>query len=373
MLPSNPPDARSLAVLLLLTLTPWALADDPGRTRVPVREKSKVRLVAAEAAETETSAAERWKNLKARHGLDAESVATPAAVQPKPKSARPAPVRPFPDADVDDELMDEDELAEEHDEREAASAPAAKAQRVVRPVHAPATPLPEEPLPMTDFESDAAWIGTKVPPPVETNRMDEDLRFVEAEEVSASQEDVPSPPLEEDAITEPVEERVADPGYATLPAKSSLRAPRKISEISPKYDLQVDDDIRTFARQQASQYGLQFGGGVYPAREFQGLVYQWEPSNLFHYPLYFEDPALERYGHTSGPVSQPIRSIARFGTQVVFLPYQMTIDPICTPKYALGWYRPGDCAPKLKYQPPLNATAAAVQAGVISGLIFAIP
>ena len=59
--------------------------------------------------------------------------------------------------------------------------------------------------------------------------------------------------------------------------------------------------------------------------------------------------------------------------QLVGLPYQMTIDPVYRRRYSLGWYRPGECAPKLHYQIPFSTRAAAVQAGVLTGLFFVVP
>ena len=44
---------------------------------------------------------------------------------------------------------------------------------------------------------------------------------------------------------------------------------------------------------------------------------------------------------------QPFVSIARFSTQFVMLPNQMTIEPICVQVSPVGWYRPGEVAPKL--------------------------
>ncbi len=103
------------------------------------------------------------------------------------------------------------------------------------------------------------------------------------------------------------------------------------------------------------------------------VTFTWMASNLYHNPLYFEDPALERYGHTYHPLVQPFASAGRFTTQLVGLPYQMAIDPIQRRRYTLGWYRPGDCAPKKHYQIPLNKKAAAVEAGVVTGAFFLFP
>ena len=118
---------------------------------------------------------------------------------------------------------------------------------------------------------------------------------------------------------------------------------------------------------------IRLGSQPYLDRSFEGSMYMWEASQLFSNPLYFEDPALERYGHSHHKLLQPFVSAGRFSTQLIGLPYQMTIDPICKKMYSLGWYRPGECAPHKHYQIPLNAKAAVVQGSVVTGLIFLIP
>jgi hypothetical protein len=111
----------------------------------------------------------------------------------------------------------------------------------------------------------------------------------------------------------------------------------------------------------------------YEPRNFGDSLYLWEASNLWHNPLYFEDAPLERYGHTYPHLIQPFASVGKFGLQLVHLPYQMAINPVWKRVYPLGWYRPGECAPKLHYQIPLNLDAAATEAGVMTGLFFLIP
>lgn len=103
------------------------------------------------------------------------------------------------------------------------------------------------------------------------------------------------------------------------------------------------------------------------------VAFHWMASNLHHNPLYFEDPSLERYGHTYHPMVQPFVSAGRFTTQLIGLPYQMAIDPVHKRQYTLGWLRPGDCAPKKHYQIPLNKRAAMVEAGFLTGAFFAFP
>ncbi len=113
--------------------------------------------------------------------------------------------------------------------------------------------------------------------------------------------------------------------------------------------------------------------GAYMPRMFPPSCFAWCASNIWYNPLYFQDVQLERYGHTYCEPLQPLVSVGRFGVQLIALPYQMGIDPPCKKDYALGYYRPGDCAPKLCYQPPLSARGALYEAGVVTGLFFIIP
>lgn len=113
--------------------------------------------------------------------------------------------------------------------------------------------------------------------------------------------------------------------------------------------------------------------GDYIARQSSPAVLQWAPTNLYHSPLYFEDPALERYGHTYHPIVQPFASAGRFATQLVGLPYQMTLHPVHSREYTLGYYRPGECAPKKFYQIPFNEEAAIMQGAAIAGFFLIFP
>jgi len=110
--------------------------------------------------------------------------------------------------------------------------------------------------------------------------------------------------------------------------------------------------------------------GTYTPRNFPTAAFHWEASNISYLPLYFEDPALERYGHSRHYVIQPFFSAARAATQAVGLPYQMVIDPICKIKYPLGYMRPGEFVPYKYYQIPWNTEAALTEAGFIAGGYF---
>lgn len=108
----------------------------------------------------------------------------------------------------------------------------------------------------------------------------------------------------------------------------------------------------------------------YPVRNFAHINYCWEPTNLYSLPLYFQDPCLERYGHTRHYLIQPFFSNALFAAQFFGLPYQMSIDPVWKKRYALGYYRPGQYVPYQYFQVPWNTQAAITEAAVLTGAYF---
>ena len=117
---------------------------------------------------------------------------------------------------------------------------------------------------------------------------------------------------------------------------------------------------------------LTAAGEVFPTRQFAGTNVTWTASNLCHNPLYFEQPALERYGHTCGPL-QPVLSGAQFLLTVPALPYLIAMDPVNECQYPLGHYRPGSCAP-YKWNPfPYSTRAAVAEGGIVTALVFLIP
>jgi len=182
--------------------------------------------------------------------------------------------------------------------------------------------------------------------------------------------------------TEPYPEPVRDPMKL-----------RKITTIMPYFDYEPDEKLRKEdpcsnicprpdgAPCKPAEDGtgllcpeeVQLSKMEYSGRMFEDSLFQWKAPDLYSNPLYFEDPSLERYGHTHHEVIQPFVSAGRFGVQLFGLPYQMTIDPICKRMYALGYYRPGECTPKKYYRVPWNTEAAVRQAGVVTGLFYIIP
>jgi hypothetical protein len=114
--------------------------------------------------------------------------------------------------------------------------------------------------------------------------------------------------------------------------------------------------------------GQMFGG-----RCWDQVTYMWKASALCHKPLYFEDEQLERYGHSFSPCFQPFISGAHFFTRPFVLPYCMGVEPPCECVYALGHYRPGNCAPYMCNPIPLSPRGAVFQAGAVVGTAAILP
>jgi hypothetical protein len=115
------------------------------------------------------------------------------------------------------------------------------------------------------------------------------------------------------------------------------------------------------------------GADPFLGRHFAQTTFTWKASALCHKPLYFEELALERYGHTAGPVFQPIYSGAHFFSSIFFLPYKMGLNPPNECIYQLGLYRPGSCAPWLAEPFPISLRGAALQTGAVLGGVYLLP
>jgi hypothetical protein len=114
-------------------------------------------------------------------------------------------------------------------------------------------------------------------------------------------------------------------------------------------------------------------GTWYTGRCWDETTYMWKASALCHKPLYFEDEALERYGHSWGPYLDPFVSGAHFFCKLPVLPYCMGVTPPTECMYALGHYRPGNCAPYTIDPVPISLRGAAFEAGAWVGGVFIIP
>lgn len=114
-------------------------------------------------------------------------------------------------------------------------------------------------------------------------------------------------------------------------------------------------------------------GTWHEGRCWNETTYMWKASALCHKPLYFEDEALERYGHSWGPCLDPLVSGAHFFTRLPVLPYCMGVHPPNECMYALGHYRPGNCAPYMIPPVPLSCRGALFEAGAVVGTAAILP
>ncbi|MCO8121880.1 hypothetical protein NHH03_09045 [Stieleria sp. TO1_6] len=108
-------------------------------------------------------------------------------------------------------------------------------------------------------------------------------------------------------------------------------------------------------------------------RAWDPLTMTWKASNACSKTRYFEEVNLERYGHTAGPLLQPVVSSAHFFANIAVLPYKMGIHPPTECQYALGYYRPGNCAPWIIPPVPISARGALTQAAAMTGAFWLIP
>jgi hypothetical protein len=111
----------------------------------------------------------------------------------------------------------------------------------------------------------------------------------------------------------------------------------------------------------------------YNGRHFMQTCYQWKASALCTKAAYFEDPQLERYGHSVCPFLQPVISGAKFFLTVPLLPYKMGITPPNECVYTLGYYRPGNCAPYMLDPFPVSVRAVLFEAAAVGGAVALIP
>ena len=187
-----------------------------------------------------------------------------------------------------------------------------------------------------------------------------------------------SDPIELELELEPP--MIEQPGVGGPPASTINYPPigSLTTDIRPSEAGTMPPDDAAGAYRPMSEAPVSLGVG----RGWDQRMYMWEATSLCHRPLYFEEVNLERYGffccdHRCGGIPaalvQPVLSGAHFFATVPALPYKMALDPPCECIYTLGHYRPGSCVPHRIHYLPLRPLPAAVEACVITGLVFALP
>ena len=272
----------------------------------------------------------------------------------QPRSNEPREVVPQPDP-----------FAEPADER-----PALEQQQ--RPVLRQPPVLEQQnspPLPIAPFEQDTSRESQEdylLPRPREPQPAPMAEELLPDGDAAESIPDAFAPSYPFDQSPLPRREAVADTGNADCEEKLIALRESRIRGIN--LNIRVD-----------GVPGVDFpaecalGQSEFRERDWPQVTYLWKASAVCHKPLYFEQVAAERYGHSAGPVLQPLISGAHFFTSVVVLPYKMGLRTPNECVYVLGYYRPGNCAPRMLPGIPFSPRAGLFQAGAVVGLAAALP
>jgi hypothetical protein len=162
------------------------------------------------------------------------------------------------------------------------------------------------------------------------------------------------------------------------PPSSFPEGPKLPEAHCPNYeelDLKPIGKISSDITPQGGKFPLEcpLRAETYQPRDWPVLTYTWKAAGSCNKPLYFEEPHLERYGHSLGPALQPFASAAHFFLVVPALPYFMGVYPPNECIYTLGYYRPGSCAPYLVDPFPLSVRGALFEAAAATGMPYIIP
>ncbi len=185
--------------------------------------------------------------------------------------------------------------------------------------------------------------------------------------------ELPSPPREIES-TKPLEDQLAagpmlGPNACPEPAGDERKLPQGLTPISS-----LSHQVPTGKGQLPQLCPMSTEKVLAPTdRGWTPMTFTWKASALCHKPAYFEQVQVERYGHSFGPILQPIISSAHFFATIPILPYKMGLYPANECIYTLGYYRPGSCAPYMLDPLPLSLRAALFQAGAWTAGVFVVP
>lgn len=311
------------------------------------------------------SAADRWKRLKSQY-TPTPATRLPRIEQPTQTTDTAPPIRPIPEAgpaDVHSVSTSPEGMAESARKSAAAAVPMKEEE-------------PEWVLPVPTTSADLETRASDLEPRVRADQTFDSSLETSPRALGEGQVQEKPPYEEKKDVKSPLDPdptiRRVTPAAPGEPPRKTTQI-RRIGDIAPLNDFNKDTDIKKYATEKAQEFNVKFGGEAYTPREFPDTVLPWAAPESKYYPLYFQDPALERYGHSHHPLLQPVISSARVSGQLVMMPYQMAITPPWELHSPLGYYRPGDVVPKLKYRFPWNTTAAAIEAASVVGFIYLIP
>lgn len=140
------------------------------------------------------------------------------------------------------------------------------------------------------------------------------------------------------------------PIRAALPMQASGLEPVKL-ELDKSWRRRDIREIRIDIREKAEvapqdrSVELDYGDGIWMDQFTEPTVFNWVAPDIYYAQLYFEDVSLERYGQTSGPYRQFIRSGIHFYRAVATLPNKYRNARPYELESPLGFCRPGSPAP----------------------------
>ncbi|MDX1948440.1 MAG: hypothetical protein SFU86_23835 [Pirellulaceae bacterium] len=250
------------------------------------------------------------------------------------------------------------------------------ATQIAPPAPPPQIPSPQIPMPAVPI---AAAEPTQPAAPVKTA---EPALPQPAETPPQPTETAPPKPLAPAAVLPAPDPQNPIPSDPLQPAEV-LPAPNPQAEAARSQLLPDERSIRKLTIEIAPQAGVMPQNiaaerfdekyDAYAFRPWEAQIYYWDAPDFCHRPLYFEQVNLERYGYTHCRALAPVVSGAHFITSTLALPYNMTVHPRRECMYPLGYYRPGSPVPYQYQWPEFQVKAVAVEAAVVTGLIFFIP
>ena len=171
----------------------------------------------------------------------------------------------------------------------------------------------------------------------------------------------------------PVDPQRLPPAQARLPGKCPSLEDlgyrfKSLAEISLNIGLTEGEQPEDCS---ANLFQSQMGNA--PARLPINMTMFWAASELWHQPLYFEDPVLERYGRTYHPLIQPAISFAHFFGTLPIIPYKIGLDRMNDRVYTLGYFRPGSHVPNIGSKLPFEKDALVLQGGTLTTAILLLP
>ena len=182
------------------------------------------------------------------------------------------------------------------------------------------------------------------------------------------------------------------PSPAELPARTASSAEqllqnKPLSSLVASTKPTVGDVPRNQAAMRLSEIGMLFDT-IDDSRPWMiATQCEWDAPATRHLTLFFEEPNLERVGYTQryvwdslgldtppvvAEIVQPAVSAAYFLGNLGLVPYKCGVESPFEPIYTLGVDRPGSPVVYREHLIPLSLTGAALEAGVVSTLVFAI-